>query len=195
MKKAKPDAANEKEQDALPTAAPTNSHHDDAPGAQPASAVDTEAGDTVSQVAQSEYDALNERFLRLYAEYENYRKRTAKEKEALFGDCVAQITGEWLPVIDNLFRAAEAAAQFENEIDRSIVEGIELVLKQAENCLTRLGVEAIAALGAPFDPMLHEAVMQVEHEGAESGTVVEEFTKGYRRGDRVIRHSVVKVAN
>lgn len=195
MKKAKQGAAeNERETDDLLTEAAAT--HDTA-GETGSEKAAPEAADALpaGSVAQSEYDALNDRYLRLYAEYENYRKRTAKEKEALFGDCAAQITGEWLPVIDNLFRAAEAAAQFASDVDRSIIEGIELVLKQAEGCLARLGVEAIEALGAPFDPMFHEAVMQAEHEGAEPGTVVEEFKKGYRRGDRVIRHSVVKVAN
>ncbi|MBP7401193.1 MAG: nucleotide exchange factor GrpE [Clostridia bacterium] len=138
---------------------------------------------------------LNDRYLRLYAEYDNYRKRTSKEKEAIYGDCVVRVTAEWLPVIDNLERAADSAARFEGDVDRSIAEGINLVLRQASECMCRLGVEPIAAVGQPFDPELHEAVMQVEQDGVEPGTVVEEFQKGYRRGDRVIRHSMVKVAN
>lgn len=149
----------------------------------------------VTEEAARKYDELNDRFLRLYAEYDNYRKRTSKEKESIYSDCVVQVTAEWLPVVDNLMRAIESASQYEKEIDRSVVEGIELVLRQAESCLERLGVEPIEAVGNPFNPLFHEAVMQVEQEGAEPGTVVEEFKKGYRRGDRVIRHSMVKVAN
>ena len=148
-----------------------------------------------TEEAARKYDELNDRFLRLYAEYDNYRKRTSKEKESIYSDCVVQVTAEWLPVVDNLMRAIESASQYEKEIDRSVVEGIELVLRQAERCQARLGDAPIEAVGNPFDPLLHEAAMQVEQEGAEPGTVVEEFKKGYRRGDRVIRHSMVKVAN
>jgi len=170
---------------------------------QQAGVPEAESGDTkqtettpdAAEEAARKYDELNDRFLRLYAEYDNYRKRTSKEKEAMYGDCVVQVTAEWLPVVDNLLRAIESASRYEKEIDRSVVEGIELVLRQAESCLDRLGVEPIEAVGKPFDPLLHEAVMQVEQEGAEPGTVVEEFKKGYRRGDRVVRHSMVKVAN
>ena len=138
---------------------------------------------------------LNDRYLRLFAEFDNYRKRTQKEKEAIYSDCVAKVTAEWLPVIDNLTRASEVASRFGQQVDQSISEGIELVLRQASDVLSKLGVEAIGTVGCPFDPSLHEAVMHVEQDGIETGTVVEEFQKGYRRGDRVIRHSMVKVAN
>ena len=137
----------------------------------------------------------NDRYLRLYAEFDNYRKRTQKEKEALYGDCVARVSAEWLPVIDNLTRAAAAAGRAGPEVDRSIGEGIEMVLRQAADTLSKLGIEAIETVGRPFDPELHEAVMHVEQEGIDAATIVEEFQKGYRRGDRVIRHSMVKVAN
>lgn len=138
---------------------------------------------------------LNDRYLRLYAEFDNYRKRTQKEKEALYGDCVARVSAEWLPVIDNLTRAAVAADRVGPEVDHSIGEGIEMVLRQAADTLSKLGIEGIETVGRPFDPELHEAVMHVEQEGIDAGTIVEEFQKGYRRGDRVIRHSMVKVAN
>jgi molecular chaperone GrpE len=165
------------------------------PGDYTECSCDDEAVEGTQDAAALKLAELNDRYLRLYAEYDNFRKRTQKEKEAIYGDCVARVTAEWLPVIDNLSRAADAASRFESGVDRSISEGIELVLRQSADSLARLGVEVIEAVGRPFDPSLHEAVMQVDQDGAETGTVVEEFQKGYRKGDRIIRHSMVKVAN
>ena len=133
---------------------------------------ETCAGSPVDTGAQR-LSELNDRYLRLFAEFDNYRKRTQKEKEAIYGDSVARVTAEWLPVIDNLIRASEVASRFGQQVDRSISEGIELVLRQASDTLAKLGVEAIEAVGCTFDPTLHEAVMHVEQDGAETGTVVE----------------------
>lgn len=132
-----------------------------------------------------------EQLLRTLAEYDNYRKRTAKEKEALRKECIADAVEAFLPVLDNLHRAAESLAAQEG-VD---TQGVELVRKQFEEILTSLGVQEIPAEGKPFDPNLHNAVMHVEDDSLEENTVVEVFSKGYQIGDRVIRHCVVKVAN
>ncbi|NLM79079.1 MAG: nucleotide exchange factor GrpE [Ruminococcaceae bacterium] len=142
-----------------------------------------------------EITALSDKYLRLMAEYDNYRKRSQKEKEAIYNDSVVQVVREWLPVIDNLDRAEFAADQYKSEDARQIADGISMIRKQVTDVLDKLGVAAIDCCGQPFDPNLHDAVMHVEDESAAASTVVEELRKGYVMGDRVIRHSVVKVAN
>ncbi|MDW7657772.1 MAG: nucleotide exchange factor GrpE [Bacillota bacterium] len=144
---------------------------------------------------EKEIAVLSDKYLRLMAEYDNFRKRSQKEKEAIYGDSVALVVREWLPVIDNLDRAEWAAEQYENDEIRRIAEGIVMIRKQVQDVLDKLGIEAIDCCGQIFDPNLHDAVMHVEDETAGTSTVVEELRKGYKRADRVIRHSVVKVAN
>lgn len=148
-----------------------------------------------SDQAAAQLADMEDRYVRLVAEYENYRRRTQKEKEAMYGDSVASVTAEWLSVIDNLERAAGSASQCTDETAQPIIEGLELVLRQTTDILVKLGVEPIEAVGQPFDPELHEAVMHVEMDDVDTATIVEEYQKGYRRGDRIIRHSMVKVAN
>ncbi len=145
--------------------------------------------------AQADFKELSDRYMRLMAEYDNYRKRTVKEREALYADSVIAVVKEWLPVIDNLDRAEQAALQAQGEEARPIAEGVLLILKQASEALTRLGVREIDCLGKPFDPNQCDAVLHVEDESAQPSTVVEVLQKGYMRDDRVIRHSMVKVAN
>jgi molecular chaperone GrpE len=144
---------------------------------------------------EKDFEALTDKYLRLAAEYDNFRRRSQKEKEALYTDSIALVVKEMLPVIDNLERAGLAAVQYENEDARKIADGIAMIQKQAEQALTRLGVCRIACEGQPFDPELHEAVMHVEDDSFGPSTVVAELQSGYRRDDRVIRHSMVKVAN
>ncbi len=140
---------------------------------------------------RDELAECKEQLLRTLAEYDNYRKRTAKEKEALRKECIADSVESFLPVIDNLHRAKESLASQEG-VD---TQGVELVLKQFEEIMASLGVEEILAEGQEFDPNLHNAVMHVEDENLGENMVAEVFSKGYRIGDRVIRHCVVKVAN
>ena len=144
---------------------------------------------------EQENKSLSDQYLRLMAEYDNFRRRSQKEKEALYEDSVAEVVREWLPVLDNLDRAEFSANQYHSEEARKIAEGITMIRKQAYEILDALGVQPIDCCGQPFDPNLHNAVMHVEDESLGVSTVVEEFTKGYVRKDRVIRHSVVKVAN
>ena len=140
---------------------------------------------------RDELAECKEQLLRTLAEYDNYRKRTAKEKDALRKECIADSVESFLPVIDNLHRAKESLAAQEG-VD---TQGVELVLKQFEEIMTSMGVEEIVAEGQEFDPNLHNAVMHVEDDNLGENMVAEVFSKGYRIGDRVIRHCVVKVAN
>ena len=133
---------------------------------------------------------VNDKYLRLAAEYDNYRKRTAKEKESVYGDAKADTIKPLLAVYDNLERGI---AQYdESDVHR---QGLELILRQFTEALTKLGVTEIEAKGQPFDPGLHNAVMHVEDETAGENTVVEVFQKGFMIGDKVLRFAMVKVAN
>jgi molecular chaperone GrpE len=144
---------------------------------------------------EKDFETLTDKYLRLAAEYDNFRRRSQKEKEGLYADSIALVVKEMLPVIDNLERAGLAVDQYEHEDARKIAEGIAMIQKQAEQALTRLGVCRIACEGQPFNPDLHEGVMHVEDDQYGPSTVVAELQSGYRRDDRVIRHSMVKVAN
>ena len=133
---------------------------------------------------------VNDKYLRLAAEYDNYRKRTAKEKESIYGDAKADTIKPLLAVYDNLERGI---AQYdEADVHR---QGLELILRQFSEALTKLGVTEIEAKGQPFDPEKHNAVMHVEDEEAGENTVVEVFQKGFMLGDKVLRFAMVKVAN
>ena len=133
---------------------------------------------------------VNDKYLRLAAEYDNYRKRTAKEKENIYGDAKADTIKPLLAVYDNLERGI---AQYdEADVHR---QGLELILRQFSEALTKLGVTEIEAEGQPFDPERHNAVMHVEDDAAGENTVVEVFQKGFMLGDKVLRFAMVKVAN
>ena len=141
-------------------------------------------------------EELEKRYMSLYAEYDNYRKRTQKEKENLYADAVADVAKEFLAVLDNIDRAVETAkGADENSIDK-VIEGIELLGRQAGDILTKIGIEEIKAdRGEKFDPNLHEAVMHVEDEDLGEQEIAMVFTKGYMYKGKVIRHVVVQVAN
>jgi molecular chaperone GrpE len=130
---------------------------------------------------------------RTAAEFDNYKKRTVKEKEALYSDAVCDVVVSFLPVIDSIERALQLCSGKENE--QSINEGIGLVDRQIKDVLKKLGVEEIKSVGETFDPNIHNAVMHVEDEAYGHNVIVEEFQKGYIYKERVIRHSMVKVAN
>ena len=137
----------------------------------------------------NQVETLKDRLLRLTAEYENYRKRTAKEKEGIYTDACADVLKEVLPTLDNLERAYAADGSVED-----LKKGIEMTMKGLQSSFEKLGVEEIP-VDEGFDPNLHQAVMHVEDENYDKNVVAEVFMKGYKRGDKVIRHSVVKVAN
>ena len=131
-----------------------------------------------------------EKYLRLAAEYDNYRKRTAKEKESAWTNAKAQTVAAFLPVYDNLERALK-----QQTTDEAYAKGVEMTMKGLQDALSSLGVELIPALGETFDPNRHNAVMHVEDDAAEENTVVEVFQQGFTCGDKVIRFAMVKVAN
>ena len=141
-------------------------------------------------------EELEKRYMSLYAEYDNYRKRTQKEKENLYADAVADVAKEFLAVLDNIDRAVETAKGADEKSIEKVIEGIELLGRQAGDILTKIGVEEIKAeRGEKFDPNLHEAVMHVEDEDLGEQEIAMVFTKGYMYKGKVIRHVVVQVAN
>ena len=145
-----------------------------------------DAGDVIT----AELAASREKYMRLAAEYDNFRKRSARERDALFTDVRADTVKKFLPVYDNLLRAV--AMTPEGDPAR---KGMEMTLTQFETVLTKLGVTPIEAMGKEFDPNIHYAVMQVDDDTVGENIIVEEFEKGFKLGDKVIRFSVVKVAN
>ena len=150
--------------------------------------------DGALKAAEDKAKAAEDKYLRLYAEFDNYKKRTQREKDARYADAVIDTVGELLSVADNLERAL--AVEVTGEEAQKLAEGVNMVYKQLQETFAKLGVSEIKALGEQFDPYLHEAVMHVEDESVDDNTVVEEFRKGYLYNDsRVIRHSMVKVAN
>ncbi len=147
-------------------------------------------------IAAAEEDIVEEykdKLLRLTAEFDNFRKRTAKEKESLFADGSADAVLAFLPFVDNMERFMEAA--MEEAEDSPLRQGLEKVLKQLYEILKSLKVEEIPAIGEKFDPNVHNAVMHIEDETVDAETVVEVFQKGYTIGGKVLRFSMVKVAN
>ena len=134
-------------------------------------------------------DELNEKYMRMLAEYDNFRKRSAKEREGVYGDACADVLTAILPVLDNLERA-EACGDAEG-----LAKGLELTLKSFRETLEKLGVREIESVGQTFDPNLHNAVMHVEDDQYGESEIAEVLMKGYIKGDKVIRYAMVKVAN
>jgi len=139
----------------------------------------------------AEISAKNEQYQRLLAEYDNFKKRTVREKEAIYSDSVKDTVAALLPVIDNIERALSA---FEDKTTDQY-KGVEMILTQTETIFKNMGVEEIKSVGEIFNPELHNAVMHIEDDTVTENTVVEEFQKGYTYKDKVIRYSMVKVAN
>ena len=134
----------------------------------------------------------NDKYMRLYAEYENFRKRSQKEKEGLYADAYIDALTQILPILDNLERAAMYGG---DDKEHPLAKGLELTLKSFAETLEKMGVSEIPALGEQFDPNVHNAVMHINDESFGESEVVEVFAKGYIRGDKLLRHSMVKVAN
>lgn len=145
-----------------------------------------------SEVARlkEELDNTTDRLKRLMAEFDNFKKRNAKEKELLYSSVLGDVVNGLLPVLDNLEKAASAETE-----DINYKQGIDLVLKQYVDVLSSFGVKAIDSIGKTFDPELHEAVSMVQDENLGEKEIKEEFRKGYKLGDKVIRHAMVIVAN
>jgi len=138
----------------------------------------------------AEYEELNDRYKRLLAEFENFKKRSQKEKDNIYGMITGDVAATMLPIMDNLEKAAEAKTD-----DEKYQEGVRLVARQFQESLKRLGLEEIETIGKRFDPEFHDAVSHIEDETKGEQEIVEEYRKGYKIGNKVIRHSMVIVAN
>lgn len=150
--------------------------------------------ETETEKLEIQLKEQNDKYLRLMAEYDNYQKRTQKEKAARYADAVIDTVEKLLPIGDNLERALNTEVTSEDAV--KFKEGIEMVMKQFNDCLEKLDVKPIPALGEQFDPNLHNAVMHIEDESVDDNTIVEDLMKGYiYKDERVVRHSMVKVAN
>ena len=139
---------------------------------------------------KAELNGANDRYLRLLAEYDNYRKRSQKEKDGLYGDIRADVVGKFLPVYDNLSRALAQSTE-----DEAYRKGVEMIMTQFCTTLEKLGVTKIESLGRTFDPKLHNAVMHVDDGEKGENEIVEVFQDGFMIGEKVIRFAMVKVAN
>ena len=139
--------------------------------------------------ATARADDINEKYMRMLAEYDNFRKRSAKEREGVYADAVSDTLTSILPVLDNLERA-EGCGDTEG-----LAKGLELTLKSFRDTLERLGIQEIEALGKTFDPNIHNAVFHVDDDAYGESEIVEVLVKGYMKGDKVVRYAVVKVAN
>ena len=173
--------AEEPKQEEKPAEAPKK---EEKPAKEPKAKAEKEP-DLKSQLA-----AEKDKYLRLLAEYDNFRRRSQKEKENIYTDVRGETLKKFLPVYDSLWRALTQTAE-----DDPARKGLEMIMTQYENALTQLGVSLIEAVGQPFDANFHNAVMHVEDESVGENIVVEEFEKGFKIGDKVLRYSVVKVAN
>lgn len=150
---------------------------------------ETEALKKEIQVLQETSKELNEKYLRMMAEYENYRKRAAKEREGIYTEAYADAITEILPVIDNLERATAYG-----ESDK-LAEGVVMTLNVFKQTLEKMGITEIAEENVPFDPNIHNAVMHIEDESLPENTVVQVLNKGYKKDEKIIRYAMVKVAN
>jgi molecular chaperone GrpE len=149
------------------------------------------AGTPAPPTAEQERDALQDRLLRTAAEFDNYRKRVERERRELSDAIAADVLAGLLPIVDDLERALQAEAGVDASAYR---QGVELIHKQLVELLRRRGATPIEAVGTDFDPNVHEAVVHEESPGHREGEVIEEFRRGYRIGDRLLRPSMVKVA-
>lgn len=143
------------------------------------------------ETAETALAEEKDKYLRMLAEYDNFRRRTAKEKETIYGDATADTVKELLPVVDTLERAAAGLSP--EDAESPLGKGILMILKSATDALAKLGVEEVPA--DTFNPDYHNAVMHVEDESLPEGAIVAVFQKGYRRGDHIIRYAMVQVAN
>ena len=137
-----------------------------------------------------ELEETTDRLKRLMAEFDNFKKRSAKEREGLYNSLLSDIVGSFLPVVDNLEKAVNSSTE-----DEGYKQGVELVLKQFMDVLSSLGVKEIEGVGSTFNPEYHEAVSLVQDEALGEKEIKEVFRKGYKIGEKVIRHSMVVVAN
>ena len=188
-KKAKP------EQETKKNAEPQTETPDTETAAAEAQAPDKQPDDGAPDARLQELEAqllqANDKFLRTLAEYDNYRKRSVREKEQAYADSKAAVLTEFLPVLDN-FERAQAGTDASYEDYR---KGVEMIFSQLAACFEKLGAESFGEVGDVFDPNIHNAVMHTEDESAEENTIAQVFSKGYKLGDKILRPAVVQVVN
>lgn len=153
-------------------------------------AADAQPEEVQGEKLNNELTAEKDKFLRLAAEYDNYRKRTQKEREGLYSEARAETVAQFLPVYDNLERALTHQTS-----DAAFYKGMEMIMAGFKEIMKKLDVEEIPATGETFDPKYHNAVMHVEDESKGTSEIVEQLQKGFKMGEKVIRFSLVKVAN
>lgn len=139
---------------------------------------------------EEKYNAERDAHLRVAAEFDNFRKRTVKEKEASYGNGKADAVAKMLPVYDNLERALQ-----QETADAAFKKGVEMTMNELVKILTGLGVEIFGQVGDPFDPNLHNAVMHIESDELEENVIAQVFQKGFKIGDKIVRFAMVQVAN
>ena len=149
-----------------------------------------EAGQSEAEKLRAELAREHDQYLRLAAEYDNFRKRSRKEKEALYTDVKAETVAKFLPVFDDLERALANETE-----DEAYKKGVELIMTELRKIMTGLGAEEFGEAGEAFDPSAHNAVMHVENQELGENVIAQVFQKGFRIGEKVIRHAVVQVAN
>lgn len=150
----------------------------------------TDSKEAVKEAVEKAVAEEKDKYLRLAAEYDNFRRRSQKEKESLYGDIKADVLTKFLPVYDNLERALK-----QETADEAYRKGVEMIMTQFEAAMEKLGVTEIEAQGEQFDPAKHNAVMHIDDEAYGENEVVEVFQKGFKYNDKVIRFAMVKVAN
>jgi len=160
------------------------------PEIQEAESVEVPQGDELKRL-NAELREMNDKYLRLYADFENYRKRVNKDKEELVKYGNENLLYDLLPVIDNLEMALQHAS---NDVSSGLVQGVEITLKELRKTLEKFGLTPIEAFGKPFDPLVHHAMSQAERDDVDEKTVIEEYRKGYRLRDKVLRPSLVAVS-
>jgi molecular chaperone GrpE len=154
-----------------------------------ASASEATAEANKTSKISEELEEMKRKYLMMLAEYDNFRKRAQKERENAYGDAYADALSALLPVFDNLERASAFAG------DSGMAEGITMIINQFKNALSGMGVESYGEVGDEFDPNLHNAIMQEDNEELGENVISEVFQKGYKRGEKIIRFAMVKVAN
>ena len=197
MSKDKKQTAEQEQEEVIETSAAQSATEEIEAGetkAEETKAGETKAKETKTEAPKpdpaAEYAALNDKYLRLCAEYDNFRKRSQKEKDSLYADIKAETLKKFLPVYDNLVRALDQSTE-----DEAYRRGVEMIMTQFNTTMEKLGVTEIESLGQKFDPAFHNAVMHVEDAEKGENEIVEVFQKGFIMGDKVIRFAMVKVAN
>lgn len=141
------------------------------------------------EAKDAEIKELNDKYTRLYAEYDNFRKRSAKERDGIYSDAYADAVSSILPILDNVERAVGYTDA------EAVLKGVQMILKGANEAFDKMGVKSFGEKGEQFDPNRHNAVMHVEDESLDENVIAEVFQKGYLKGDKVIRYAMVQVAN